>query len=101
MYGRIQMKCMLHTKGCTWTGSIVDLNAHMNGCVHNVDAILKRAEVAEAKVKALEAQVEAQRKKAAAEMEGRLKWNNIDAALILHTEASVDIILNIQLEWRP
>ena len=48
----------------------------MNGCVHNVDAILKRAEVAEAKVKALEAQVEtlearaeAQRTKAAAEME--------------------------------
>ena len=55
MYGRIQMKCMLHTKGCTWTGNIVDMNAHMNGCVHNVDAILKRAEVAEAKVKALEA----------------------------------------------
>ena len=45
------------------------MNAHMNGCVHNVDAILKRAEVAEAKVKALEAQLEAQRKEAAIEIE--------------------------------
>ena len=68
MYGRIQMKCMLHTKGCTWTGNIVDLNTHMNSCVHNVDAILKRAEVAEAKVKALEAQIEAQREEAAAKV---------------------------------
>jgi hypothetical protein len=68
MYGRIQMKCMLHTEGCTWTGNIVDMNAHMNGCRHNVDAILRRAEVAEAKVQALEAQNEAQRREAAIEI---------------------------------
>ena len=77
MYSRIQMKCMLHTKGCTWTGSIVDLNAHMNGCVHNVDAILKRAQVAEAKVKALEAQIVAQRKEAAAEMEAKVEEHRL------------------------
>ena len=52
------MRCVLHTKGCRWTGNLSDVSAHLNNCPCNVAAILKRAETAEETIKELKNKIE-------------------------------------------
>ncbi len=96
----------MHCKGCDWKGNITDVEEHLNGnCTYNVAAISKKRKDAEEKAKQLEAKVQAlqeeldvQRAKTAAlalrsiinvVFEAKYSFHNPDSVLNLSNRVSL------------